>query len=37
MDRVEIDGALRELSEVLDGRGVVARIYLVGGDAVVLA
>ena len=37
MEREEIDGALRELSEVLDGRGVVARIYLVGGDAVVLA
>ena len=37
MDRKEIDGALRELSEVLDRRGVVARIYLVGGAAMVLA
>ena len=37
MDRSEIDGALRELSEVLDRRGVVARIYLVGGAAMVLA
>jgi len=26
MDRGEIEGALRELSEVLDARGVVARI-----------
>ncbi len=37
MDRDEINGALRELSEVLDHRGVVARIYLVGGAAMVLA
>ncbi len=37
MDRSEIDGALRELSEVLDRQGVVARIYLVGGAAMVLA
>ena len=37
MDRGEIEGALRELSEVLDARGVVARIYLVGGAAMVLA
>jgi len=37
MDRDEIHGALRELSEVLDDRGVVARIYVVGGAAMVLA
>jgi hypothetical protein len=37
MDRDEIEGALRELSEELDRRGVVARIYLVGGAAMVLA
>ena len=37
MDRNEIDGALRELSELLDRQGVVARIYLVGGAAMVLA
>ena len=37
MDRSEIEGALRELSGVLDRRGVVARIYLVGGAAMVLA
>jgi hypothetical protein len=37
MDRDEIEGALRELAEKLDGRGVVARIYLVGGAAMVLA
>ena len=37
MDRDEIEGALRELSVVLDQRGVVARIYLVGGAAMVLA
>jgi hypothetical protein len=37
MDRSEIEGALRELSEELDRRGVVARIYLVGGAAMVLA
>ncbi|MBF6557108.1 MAG: hypothetical protein IVW52_13250 [Acidimicrobiales bacterium] len=37
MDRDEIEGALRELAEELDRRGVVARIYLVGGAAMVLA
>jgi hypothetical protein len=37
MDRDEINGALHELSEVLDARGVVTRIYLVGGAAMVLA
>ena len=37
MDRSEIDGALRELAEFLDRKGVVARIYLVGGAAMVLA
>jgi hypothetical protein len=37
MDRDEIEGALRELSEELNRRGVVARIYLVGGAAMVLA
>jgi hypothetical protein len=37
MDRDEIEGALRELAEELDGRGVLARIYLVGGAAMVLA
>ena len=37
MDRDEIDGALRELAQELDDRGVVARIYLVGGAAMVLA
>jgi Nucleotidyl transferase of unknown function (DUF2204) len=37
MDRYEIEGALRELAEVLDERGVLARIYLVGGAAMVLA
>jgi hypothetical protein len=37
MDRDEIEGALRELAEELDGRGVVARIFLVGGAAMVLA
>jgi hypothetical protein len=37
MDRTEIEGALHELSEILDGKGVVARIYLVGGAAMVLA
>jgi len=37
MDRSEIEGALRELSEMLDAKGVVGRIYLVGGAAMVLA
>ena len=37
MDREEIEGALLELAEELDRRGVVARIYLVGGAAMVLA
>ena len=37
MDRDEIDGALRELAQELDERGVTARIYLVGGAAMVLA
>lgn len=37
MDRSEIDGALHELSEELDRKGVVARIFLVGGAAMVLA
>jgi hypothetical protein len=37
MDRDEIEGALRELAQELDERGVVARIYLVGGAAMVLA
>ena len=37
MDRDEIEGALRELADVLDERGVIARIYLVGGAAMVLA
>ena len=37
MDRSQIDGALRELSEELDRQGVIARIYLVGGAAMVLA
>jgi hypothetical protein len=37
MDRSEIEGALRELAEELDRRGVIARIYLVGGAAMVLA
>lgn len=37
MDRDEIDGALREVGQELDERGVIARIYLVGGVAMVLA
>ena len=37
MDREDIEGALLELAEELDRRGVVARIYLVGGAAMVLA
>lgn len=37
MDRDEIEGARPELSEVLDARGVVARIYVVGGAAMVPA
>jgi hypothetical protein len=37
MDRDEIEGALRELAQELDERGVMARIYLVGGAAMVLA
>jgi hypothetical protein len=37
MDRDDIEGALRELAEELDDRGIVARIYLVGGAAMVLA
>jgi nucleotide-binding universal stress UspA family protein len=37
MDRDEIEGALRELARELDERGVTARIYLVGGAAMVLA
>jgi hypothetical protein len=37
MDRDEIEGALRELAEELDERGIVARIYAVGGAAMVLA
>jgi hypothetical protein len=37
MNRDEIEGALRELAGELDGRGVVARIYLVGGAVMVLA
>jgi len=37
MDRDEINEALHELAEELDGRGVVARLYLVGGAAMVLA
>ena len=37
MDRSQIDEALRELSEELDRQGVIARIYLVGGAAMVLA
>ena len=37
MDREEIEGALLELAGELDRRGVVARIYLVGGAAMVLA
>ena len=37
MDRDEIEGALRELAEELDERGVIARVFLVGGAAMVLA
>ena len=37
MDRDEIEGALRELAQELDERGAIARIYLVGGAAMVLA
>jgi hypothetical protein len=37
MDRDEIEGAFRELAGELDRRGVVARIFLVGGAAMVLA
>ena len=37
MDRDDIESALRELAEELDERGIVARIYLVGGAAMVLA
>ena len=37
MDRNDIEGALRDLSEELDRKGVVTRIYLVGGAAMVLA
>jgi hypothetical protein len=37
MDRDEIEGALRELAQEVDERGVMARIYLVGGAAMVLA
>jgi nucleotide-binding universal stress UspA family protein len=37
MDRDEIEAALRELARQLDERGVTARIYLVGGAAMVLA
>jgi hypothetical protein len=36
VDRQEIDGALRDLAKSLDERGVIARIYLVGGAAMVL-
>ena len=37
MDRSEIVSALEELSEVLNDRGVNARIYVVGGAAMSLA
>ena len=37
MNRSEIEGALDELASELDRRGVTARIYLVGGAAMVLA
>jgi hypothetical protein len=37
MDRSEIESALEELSEVLNERGVNARIYVVGGAAMSLA
>jgi hypothetical protein len=37
MDRNEIEGALLELAQELDRKGVVARVYLVGGAAMVLA
>ncbi|MGA2307785.1 MAG: nucleotidyltransferase [Acidimicrobiales bacterium] len=37
MDRSEIVSALEELSEVLNERGVNARIYVVGGAAMSLA
>jgi hypothetical protein len=37
MDRNEIEGALRDLATVLDGRGIHARVYLVRGAAMVLA
>src|ERR1700677_4373178 len=37
MDRSEIVSALGELSEVLNERGVTARIYVVGGAAMSLA
>jgi hypothetical protein len=36
MDRSEIVSALEELSEILDERGVDARIYVVGGAAMSL-
>ena len=37
MDRSQIRSALEELSEVLDERGIDARIYIVGGAAMSLA
>jgi len=37
MDRSEIVSALEELSEVLNDRGIEARIYVVGGAAMSLA
>jgi hypothetical protein len=37
MDRSEIVSALQELSEVLDERGIDARIFVVGGAAMSLA
>jgi hypothetical protein len=37
MDRIEIEGALRAVSDKLAGKGISGRIFIVGGAAMVLA